>query len=144
MWQEPFIAAIIHACKVRRISMRCGSEASGGVRPMRSATSTSSRSSRRTIKPDSCKLARAGRAPRADRPLVWRHTARCGPQCDRTGGERIDLLFIDHAGAQHRSRDGTRCLIDHGDIYDHLAEYRDWPELDRTRVAFLITDFYAC
>lgn len=55
MWQEPFIAAIIHACKVRRISMRCGSEASGGVRPMRSATSTSSRSSRRTIKPDSCK-----------------------------------------------------------------------------------------
>lgn len=77
-------------------------------------------------------------------PIVLWYQARSGGAVHNAigqGWERIDLLLVDPAGALHRTRDGTRCLVDHVGRYDRLAAHRDWPGPDRTRVAVLIDEF---
>lgn len=77
-------------------------------------------------------------------PIVLWYEARSGGAVHNAigqGWERIDLLLTDDTGALQRTRDGTRCLIDHAGLYDRLAAHRDWPGPDRARVAFLIDEF---
>jgi len=78
-------------------------------------------------------------------PIVFWYEARAGAPVHNAigyGWERIDIGITDHQGVQHRSKQGTRLLIDHAGIYERLPDSIAWNGPDKTRVAFLIAEFF--
>ncbi len=77
-------------------------------------------------------------------PIVFWYEARAGGPVYNAigkGWERIDLLITDSEGVRHRSKQGTRVLIDHAGIYEKLPDTIDWTGPDKARVSFLIAEF---